>query len=223
MIYDGKWPRGSKIPSENELAAMLGTSRGTIQKALDTLVGEGLLRQVKGSGTYVTRPQMHYTTGGRFLSFAEWFHAQGVAFTTEVLCHELTHGFGTSMNDVVLDPNALVLNLERVRRSDTEALVYQEDRVSLDSCPGIDTVDLSIRPLFDAIQETSGRTISYAEANFAARVAGRRRAQILGCAATTPVLNLEMVIYLDDGQIAEWENAWMPSNRFVLSTILQRF
>lgn len=41
------------IPAEPELAAWTGVSRGTVRKAIDTLVAEGLLVREQGRGTFV--------------------------------------------------------------------------------------------------------------------------------------------------------------------------
>ncbi|MCX7846010.1 MAG: substrate-binding domain-containing protein [Dictyoglomaceae bacterium] len=45
---------GDKIPSENELANMFKVSKLTARKAIDKLVGEGLLVRVQGIGTFVS-------------------------------------------------------------------------------------------------------------------------------------------------------------------------
>ncbi|NOZ00134.1 MAG: GntR family transcriptional regulator, partial [Chloroflexi bacterium] len=41
-ILSGKWPRNQKLQSESDLAANLKVSRGTIRKAIETLIDERL-------------------------------------------------------------------------------------------------------------------------------------------------------------------------------------
>jgi DNA-binding FadR family transcriptional regulator len=53
QIESGAWPRGSRIPGENQLATELGVSRGTIREALRALSLTGLLEPRVGDGTYV--------------------------------------------------------------------------------------------------------------------------------------------------------------------------
>jgi len=53
QIFKGSWQPGSKIPSENELAAMLGVSRVSIREGLQKLVTLGILDTRHGEGTYV--------------------------------------------------------------------------------------------------------------------------------------------------------------------------
>jgi len=47
---------GDGIPTEQRLAEEFGCSRGTVRRALDVLVTEGLIRRRQGSGHFVARP-----------------------------------------------------------------------------------------------------------------------------------------------------------------------
>ncbi|MCD0450294.1 GntR family transcriptional regulator [Actinocorallia sp. API 0066] len=52
-ITSGRWPVGSRIPTEPELAEQLGVARGTLREAVRALAHNGLLDIRQGSGTYV--------------------------------------------------------------------------------------------------------------------------------------------------------------------------
>lgn len=54
-IKKGKWAPGDRIPSEHMLASELLVSRVSVRKALDQLVGIGLLVKRQGSGAFVTQ------------------------------------------------------------------------------------------------------------------------------------------------------------------------
>jgi DNA-binding FadR family transcriptional regulator len=53
QLASGRWPVGTRIPGEQELAESLGVSRNTIREALRALVHLGLLEARVGDGTYV--------------------------------------------------------------------------------------------------------------------------------------------------------------------------
>ncbi len=53
-ITSNRWPAGYMIPSETELAAMFDVSQGTVRRALQQLVNDGLLVRHQGKGTFVT-------------------------------------------------------------------------------------------------------------------------------------------------------------------------
>ena len=50
------WRPGDGIPTEAELASSHRVSVGTVRKAIDTLVAEGLVERQQGRGTFVKRP-----------------------------------------------------------------------------------------------------------------------------------------------------------------------
>ena len=52
-IYDGQYPGGSFIPSEQELSAQFNVSRITAKRALDDLAADGLVVREQGRGTRV--------------------------------------------------------------------------------------------------------------------------------------------------------------------------
>lgn len=55
LINGGELIPGDLIPSEPQLARTLGVSPGTVKKAIDNLVWEGLLYRHQGKGTYISK------------------------------------------------------------------------------------------------------------------------------------------------------------------------
>jgi len=53
QILAGKLPSGRVIPSESTLMQEHELARGTVRKAIDALVAEGLVERVQGRGTFV--------------------------------------------------------------------------------------------------------------------------------------------------------------------------
>ena len=79
-IYAHEWAPEHQIPTEHELCEMLGMSRGTVRRAIKTLVDENLLVQMHGRGTFVTSAVLTHPTGSMLMSFAESLASQsGVA------------------------------------------------------------------------------------------------------------------------------------------------
>jgi LacI family transcriptional regulator len=52
-IERGRYAKGSRLPSERELAVKYGTSRTTVRQAIAELVRNGVLRRAVGKGTFV--------------------------------------------------------------------------------------------------------------------------------------------------------------------------
>lgn len=52
-IVAGRWPVGARVPTEPQLADLLGVGRNTVREAVRALVHVGVLECRQGSGTYV--------------------------------------------------------------------------------------------------------------------------------------------------------------------------
>ncbi|WP_206485113.1 UTRA domain-containing protein [Thalassotalea sp. G2M2-11] len=52
-INNGKWAENEKLPSENDLADILSTSRMTVRKSIEQLVQDGVLYRRPSVGTFV--------------------------------------------------------------------------------------------------------------------------------------------------------------------------
>lgn len=52
-IKNGSWKSGDKLPSESELCAALGVSRGSVRSAIQRLKGMGLIEVKQGKGAFV--------------------------------------------------------------------------------------------------------------------------------------------------------------------------
>lgn len=52
-IAAGRYPDGSRLPTERKMAESLGVAVGTLRRALAILEERGLLKRVQGSGNYV--------------------------------------------------------------------------------------------------------------------------------------------------------------------------
>lgn len=84
-IERGEWTVGYKLPREVDLCREFDVSRTTVRRALSALSAEGKLKRIKGTGTFVSRPQIFEKTTLFTHSFAEELRAQGLTCKTEVL------------------------------------------------------------------------------------------------------------------------------------------
>lgn len=74
-IAAGQWLPGEAIPTEAELTRQYGVAVGTVRKAVETLVAEGLLVRAQGRGTFVRRPNFD----GSLFRFFRQVSASGLA------------------------------------------------------------------------------------------------------------------------------------------------
>ena len=66
-IAGADWVPGDALPGELELARLYGIAPGTVRKAVDELVGDGLIERRHGSGTFVRRSNFDHAMTRFFL------------------------------------------------------------------------------------------------------------------------------------------------------------
>lgn len=64
-IAGGKWPSGTRLPAEAELAARFGVNRHTVRHATRVLADEGLLYSRRGAGVFVAATPVDYPLSER--------------------------------------------------------------------------------------------------------------------------------------------------------------
>jgi GntR family transcriptional regulator len=84
-IESGAYPRGTKLPTEDELAAQFGVHRATVNRALGILRADGLVYVHRGKGTFVTEiPPIHRNAVTRYSREARERSGGRGAFDTEI-------------------------------------------------------------------------------------------------------------------------------------------
>src|SRR5690606_6038063 len=123
-IASGEWKPGGPIPTEAELTREYGVAIGTIRKAVDTLVSDGLLQRSQGRGTFVRRPDFESS----FLRFFRQTRTSRQRITPEgqVLARSLTKRPHHVRQALQLDAEAQGLKLDRLRKIDGNAIFREE-------------------------------------------------------------------------------------------------
>lgn len=215
-----EWAPGSRIPSEHELMARFGISRGTVRRAIGELVDDGFLVQMRGSGTFVSERALAHPAGERPLSFGESLREQGKDFVTHVLEKRVVPAPADVAEHLRIQPGSPVLYLLRVRTVGGRPVICQEGWENLGECPGLEDADFSHETAFDAVERCSGRKITWSKVRYSATVAGKRAAA-LGCGEHDPVLVLRQTIGLADATVIEQGLTWLRAGQEVAGTSVQ--
>jgi len=158
LIEQGHWRPGSRIDSENELAAQFKVSVGTVRKALNNLVDDGVVWRRQGSGTYVRRTQLTESQV-RYYQFVKRPGDRIADISLRLLSVRLV---GEGPWSAFLGPDASgYVQLRRVVLIDEDARAYTESYL-----PGsrfaslVDTPlqDLNAVPLYVYLEDKFGTT-----------------------------------------------------------------
>ena len=220
-IYNKELGPHDRIPSEHQLMEEFGVSRGTVRKAIKTLVDEGLLIQEHGRGTFVCEPRVTRPAMGKPFSFATSLAERGVDYETRVISREVIEANADVALHLRIARGASVLRMRRLRASGGRPIMILDSWTPLSVCPGIEEAGFDAESLFDAIERTSGRRIAYSSMAYSARAAGSQIAREMNVAEGSPILNLEQIMVLDDGTPVEWGDTMLGAGHTIVGMARQ--
>ena len=123
-IAQNRWAPGAAIASESELATTYNLSIGTVRKAVDCLVGDGLVERIHGSGTFVRRPDFSHA----FIRFTQVYGSAGDtrAPDSRILKRETMVGPQAVTEALQLEAGAQVIRMLRLRIHNSDPVMHEE-------------------------------------------------------------------------------------------------
>jgi GntR family transcriptional regulator len=194
-IRAGEWPAGGRLPSIPALAEAYAVAKQTVQRAIDQLRIEGVLITRPGSGIYVrgTRRRLSRLARGRY-GARRGYHVDLAARYRQVLTEvatvpapaEVTDAFGVAAGTPLVVRRHLV-RTEEDQVAELGASWFLPDDVQATSI--MDSRPYG-RPLYQEVEEQTGRRYATATDELTARLPTREEAAALHIRPDTPVLHL---------------------------------
>ena len=135
-ILAGAWAPGRRIPSEHELMARFGVSRMTVNRALASLAGEGLVERKRKSGTVVAAPSAERAVFEIWDISAEIARA-GATHAMRLLLRETAEATQVEAERLRVPPGTPVLRLLLCHSAEGAPVQLEERLVSVRAAPGI--------------------------------------------------------------------------------------
>jgi len=194
QIRRGDWAAGERLPAIPAIAQMYGVAKQTVQRTIDQLRVEGLLITKPGSGTYVrgTRRRLNRLSRGRYGAY-RGYHADLAARYRQQLVEvgrspappEVADAFGVAAG------TELVVRRHLVRTQDSPVEVGASWLLPADAAgTGLERMEAFGRPLYQEVEELTGRRYVTATDQVTARLPSREEAELLQIRPDTPVLHL---------------------------------
>jgi DNA-binding GntR family transcriptional regulator len=210
MIESGELPMGTRLENETDLAGQLGLSRPTMRRAIEYLVGRGLLVRKRGIGTQVvhTKVTREVELTSLYDDLAKTGRAPATtvtSFRTEPADEELAATLGIAAGTPVYV-------FDRLRCADAEPLALMRNHV-----PGhllrLTAADLEAQGLYNLFR-ANGVTMRIARQAIGARAATPAEARALGEKRGAPLLTMERSAYDEQGRAVEHGHHLYRASRY---------
>ena len=218
-IESGQLQPGDRLPSERWLCDELGVSRATVRRAIEELVGDGLV-EGRGRGSFVTGEAL-VEPPNTLMSLSELGRSRGLDASARVLGLELRPATIDEAEAFGIAPGAELLELHRLRMLDGLPISLDHNRVPLRLVPGVADLDFTRASLYDAL-ERAGHPLARADYELEARGADAPEAELLGLAAGAPVLFATTVAIGEDGRVLDLGRTVYRADRYRFQATLMR-
>jgi len=180
LIRERNLQPGAKFLTEREIAERFKTSRPTANKALSSLVSEGLLEVRRGAGTFVREAVLDYDLE-RLVSFTDKARAVGKKPGTELIVFEkisASHAPVSVVRALQVEEHAALFSMERIRLADGQPVIHEKRHVVATLCPKMIRTDAK-GSLYSCWTGKFGLTITGAEETIHAINASQAQSRLL--------------------------------------------
>ena len=191
-IADGRYPPGSKLPGETEIAETHRVNRHTVRRALAALAERGLVRAERGSGTYVEAPRIAYPLRSR-TRFSENIGAEGREARGRLLSYTVEDADRETARRLKLKTGAPLVRLETVRFADRTPISRGTTWMSAERFPDLPRVYERYRSMTKTLAHYGIKDYRRAETRLTAAIVEAADAARLDLALGRPILLVESI------------------------------
>ena len=213
-IRSGKYAPGSRLPSENDLAATYEIGRPTVRQATEMLVKKRLIVRKRGSGTFVrAEPQEVdlFSLAGTISSFQK----KGISVVTRVTKKTGLVSVKKDMENPFSQGSAYFLS--RISLVEEEPVLIEDLYLDPQLFMGIEKIDMTDRSLSQIVDEQFHMRPTGGRQNFRIGYLSGQRAFKLDVSDDTPILMVKRFLDFPQKSNAIYSELFCRTDRFVFS------
>lgn len=212
-IRSKKYPPDSFLPNQTDLVKEFDASRMTIKKAINILAMEGLVYSQRGSGTKVlNHPFFKKDTSpaNEYEGLSHQMARRQQSLASQVIQFDVEFPNEQIQEHLMIQPEQPVYNIQRLRILENEPYILEHTYMPIHLVPSLKQEHL-LSSIYDYLHQSLNIFFAGAYRTISADKSTEFDQKYLNCSATDPILEVQQIVYLKDGQPIEYSTS---RNRF---------
>lgn len=213
-IRSGEYPPGSRIPSENRLAATYGIGRPTARQATDLLVRKRMLVRKRGSGTFVEESRKEvdlFSLAGTISSF----HRKGISIKTQII-EDIRMETVENDSDNPFSGRQVYF-FSRLSRVEDMPVLIEDIYLHASLFSGIERFNLQGRSLSQIVEAQYYMRPTGGKQNFRIGYLTGKKAKNLDISSDIPILTVKRFLHFEQAKNAIYSELFCRTDRFVFA------
>lgn len=219
LIDSGQIKPGELLPSENQLTEKFNVTRMTVRSAFNNLVKEGYITRKRGVGSIVLGNRISDNIG-TVESYTNEMSSKGYEITTKLVGFGIVEADHYIKDKLSLELGENVWEVKRVRYAEGEAVSYMITYMPVKMFPNLKRDKCN--SLYNYINEC-GFKISTAQRVVEAVIANEELIELLGLEYEAPILHIEQVGILTNGDAFEYSHTYHYGYKLTLNAVAENY
>ena len=212
-IVTGEYEVGERIPTELEMCKEYGVSRITVRRAVQDLVEEGMLKKLRGRGTFVAVPK--HVLGMQRATERGWSAFEGESNPThkEVLEKVTLSANETLAEKLGIEVGAEAYLIRRLIHEEEFPMAIDELFVSAEMFPGLLDLMNDSASFYDLAEHRYGLSFGLEDLTLSVSSARGDESRVLKCPPAAPLFILRKVMWTSDGRPMHYSKTILRGDR----------
>ena len=206
-IAESEYAEGEMLPDQIALAKEFNVSRMTLKKAIDIIAMEGLVFRKRGVGTFVLKSALWNTSDSKiddYTGLSKQFPNKKVE--SKIILFNIVFPSKELQSLLMIEENDPVYHIKRLRIIDNKPYILEETYFVAGLVQQL-TEETIYASIYEYIQQTLGLKIGGAYRKIHADLPNELDLLELNCTESTPILEVEQVVYLTNGTPFEYSTS----------------
>lgn len=221
QIESNQFKPEEKLPSENDLAKKFQVSRVTVRRALQSLENESFIFRCQGLGSFVSENRTSHNLV-KLTDFNEDMAAAGIDASSVVKNFGVADAPERVRDILALDPGAKVLQIDRLRLGNQQAVAFDTTWLPLFYGQLLDQSKLHDRTIYSILENEYDIPIEKGTYRLTAESADERLALELNVAPNTPLFLIERTTYTIREKPLYYQKRYYRNDRVAYEMTLER-